>query len=584
MDPAIVNLTKAISLQESSKDGKTPSYDAVGDNGTSHGAYQWQPGNFEAAAKAAGLNPSDMSPENQNKVAYAQVKSYRDRGFTPAQIAAAWNAGETKAKDGSWQQNVGTTTINGKPIHYDTPGYVAGVNKYYRQLAGTGTSVSSETDYNPKPFSNPTNNSNTGAGQFDFAGGTAETPKAPDDSLLGQLGTNLGDAGQGVASAAQRGVSGEINPLSSAIQGAGAIGKGIGDVTNTVLTHTPIVGGLLKAGENVIGDLAQKAAGTGIGKSAIQGYQGFEQEHPEAAGDIGGLVNIATAIPMLKGLGLAKSAVTGAVERGLVGGTDSVLEAVAPKLSARETAEAISKRGTTQQGVLRKTVLNPDKRVQEIAGTVKENVPGFNPSKPLVYNINQTQQVVSKMADDLKQQVLASGKDKIYPFQELASKLNSIERPLLVSSDTTLNNAYDRVISKAMDIIKSNGGKVSNLLDARQEFDAFIQRQFPNLYNSETLTPMRQAVKDIRNGITNFTAGQMPEVALKESLLTQHRLITAIENMAEKAASGVSNEIGSTAISRVAARHPLITGLVKKGLHYGAEGLGVGAGLRALGE
>lgn len=130
-DQQALALTHAIALQESGRNG-TPNYNAVGDAGTSKGAYQWQPGNFESAAKNAGLDPSDFSPENQDKVAYSEVKAYKDKGYDPGQIASLWNSGSPN----NWQNHAGTTTINGKTISYDTPAYVKGVQKYYQQITG----------------------------------------------------------------------------------------------------------------------------------------------------------------------------------------------------------------------------------------------------------------------------------------------------------------------------------------------------------------------------------------------------------------------------------------------------------------
>lgn len=138
VDQAALTLARAIALKESGSGGLTPNYNAVGDAGTSKGAYQWQPGNFEAGASKYGLNPKDFSPENQDKVAYAQVLDMKNRGLQPDQIAASWNAGEGSLKNDRWKTNVGDTTIKGQKIHYDTPGYVKGVQDYYNQLFNQG--------------------------------------------------------------------------------------------------------------------------------------------------------------------------------------------------------------------------------------------------------------------------------------------------------------------------------------------------------------------------------------------------------------------------------------------------------------
>lgn len=149
----VLALTHAIALAES-QDPKTgkPNYNAVGDNGTSHGAYQWQPGNFAAAAKRFGLNPNDTSPENQDKVAYAQVYDLAiNKGYNPAQIASTWNSGSPD----NFKDHSGTVIIAGKPIHYDTPAYVGKVQGHYQQLIGGKPSPGAITAPPPAPVAPP---------------------------------------------------------------------------------------------------------------------------------------------------------------------------------------------------------------------------------------------------------------------------------------------------------------------------------------------------------------------------------------------------------------------------------------------
>ncbi len=250
-----------------------------------------------------------------------------------------------------------------------------------------------------------------------------------------------------------------------------------------------------------------------------------------------------------------------------------IVDMVSPKLTAAESADALAARGGTKTGILGTIKANIDPSVKRIADAVKANVPDFSPSKSLVQNINATKSAVSSLATDLKSKVVASGKDVIYPIKELKSALTNVERPTLIAADSTLNKAYDLVISKAVEIARDNGGKVSSLLDARQELDSFIGKQFPNLYSSDTLTPMRQAIKGIRNAMTDFTAEHLPDdVNLHDALTTQSRLLTAIENMSEKAASGVSKEIGTNVIERATTaikNHPVVAGAGAAAL-YGA--------------
>jgi hypothetical protein len=129
-DVQALALTKAIRQQESGGN-----YKAVGDAGTSTGAYQFQPATWKQYSKEIlGDENAEMSEENQNAVAYGKVKKWKDSGLGPAEVAAAWNAGEGSVRSGAWTKNVGTTSINGQQIEYNTPKYAQDVVNTFKQL------------------------------------------------------------------------------------------------------------------------------------------------------------------------------------------------------------------------------------------------------------------------------------------------------------------------------------------------------------------------------------------------------------------------------------------------------------------
>jgi len=121
LDPQAYRLFKAIREKESGGN-----YNAVGDNATSTGAFQFQDATWKGYAKdVLGDENAPMNKANQNQVAYKKIKSWKDSGWTPAQIAAAWNAGEQKALDGTWKTNIGYNQKIG--VSYNTPQYVGDV-------------------------------------------------------------------------------------------------------------------------------------------------------------------------------------------------------------------------------------------------------------------------------------------------------------------------------------------------------------------------------------------------------------------------------------------------------------------------
>lgn len=104
-------------------------YTAKGKSGE-WGAYQYTQPTWKAwAGKHLGDPNADLTPENQNQVAYKQIKEWKDQGYKPDQIASMWNSGKP-----DYQGNVG---VNKFGVNYDTPKYVEGVKQEYMKLKGT---------------------------------------------------------------------------------------------------------------------------------------------------------------------------------------------------------------------------------------------------------------------------------------------------------------------------------------------------------------------------------------------------------------------------------------------------------------
>lgn len=126
LDPQIVAMLRAIRHQESGGNYQARSKDG------GMGAYQftntWKPW----SQKYLGVANAPMTVVNQNKVAYARISEMKNKGYNPAQIAAAWNAGEGKVKNDAWKKMVG---VNKFGIKYNVPRYVKNVYAMYKQNA-----------------------------------------------------------------------------------------------------------------------------------------------------------------------------------------------------------------------------------------------------------------------------------------------------------------------------------------------------------------------------------------------------------------------------------------------------------------
>ena len=204
LDPQVVNLAKAI--RQSETGGK---FDATGDGGNSYGAYQFQKGTWDTAAQKYGVNADwkSATKEQQNEVAYKQIKEWKDQGKNVGQIASMWNAGA-----GEPDSYKGTFS-NGQPSvkagKFDVPKYAKSVADAYQKLKNGGT-VGADPN-NPSSTVNPDGSPKTEEykNQYDnVGGGESDTPN-PDSSAPGNV---ISDIGKG--------------------DYAGAIGSGIRNIGN----------------------------------------------------------------------------------------------------------------------------------------------------------------------------------------------------------------------------------------------------------------------------------------------------------------------------------------------------------------
>lgn len=127
IDKDALNLAKAIRHTETG--GSKDPYNQKGASGE-FGAYQYMPETYKALAKQH-LGDENAAPtvENQNKIAYSEIKRLKDAGKTPAEIASYWNSGKTDAYKKGLK---GTNTMG---VNYDVPAYVAKVSEKYKEFS-----------------------------------------------------------------------------------------------------------------------------------------------------------------------------------------------------------------------------------------------------------------------------------------------------------------------------------------------------------------------------------------------------------------------------------------------------------------
>jgi len=291
IDPKVKKLVSAIAQTETGQ----ASPDAYRKRGASgeYGRYQFMPDTWRSYASQAGINKplEESTIEDQNKVAYHKIKSLKDKGYTPAQIASMWNAGEGEpdAYKGTFSSGKPSKGVNAKGVQFDVPGYAQKVSAAYQNQQG-GTYL---------PPAPP-------AGAFTPAEGSGvqnvqNQLGIKPEGFLNQLGQNVTQAGQGIEKAVQDTKTGAINPASGVLQGVGAGAGLVGTTVDTALSNLPLgVGKAYQWGSEKLGQAIGGAA------EATGAADAFRNLSPETQGNIGAAGNIASVVPLFKALGTGK--------------------------------------------------------------------------------------------------------------------------------------------------------------------------------------------------------------------------------------------------------------------------------------
>lgn len=526
VDQQALALTHAIALQESGGSSGKPNYNAVGDAGTSKGAYQWQPGNFEAAAKSAGLDPNDFSPENQDKVAYSEIKGYKEKGYDPGQIASLWNSGSPN----NWQNHSGTTTINGKTISYDTPAYVKGVQKHYQELASQSNNPISPL-LSPTQQSTPIAPANPGStGDTGFLQGLQEDLSGTNPE---SLGTQAGNAIKGVGNFLFPSIGDAYHDLKgdstkTGLQQAGDLGStalsaatlipGV-DVVAAPLKAALLGGKAIEAGAEGA-NLASKAAPGllgGIGKNAAlggaygatQGIGSGSTDPTEIAGDatIGAVGGAALGVggKAISGL-LGKASEDGTLQKAI---QDTMpLENKATRIDAMRNSMPGEQGGVTRKGLLGTSTIIPS---DEDIARGKAVVPYLNGEKdPVaqVQNLNKGIQDVSKETDSFLDQNTAPAN-----FADMRNYMETNKPTASLQKDPVALENYNRATQDALDTLyatmkktaKASGDFGSNtsaadIRAARIAVDQQISKELgENTFGSPQYKGIKAAEIDTRN-------------------------------------------------------------------------------------
>lgn len=529
LDPKIVKVMGALKKIESGGD-----YNAVGDNGQSHGAYQWNKNNFKNQAKQFNLDPEDFSPANQNKVAYARIKSLKEEGKQPEEIAALWN-GAKKDAQGKY------TYIN--------PEY--GVK--FRKALGEGGQATNNgyqtTASLPAPTGVPQQQEDKG-----FLGNIADSFK----KRTGQAAEAISGAFTGKMAA----------PLISApLQVVGAAAGGVGDVLNEGAKLIPGV----KQGEELLAKGVGKLAATDIGKKVVGAGQSFADKNSELSKDIGAGLNIAGLVGGGVGGKIGATAVKGGIEsaaaKGVLGATaKGITENVATKRIASTVENMSEKELSKKAGRVGKNGGLIASESENRAGKILAGKTSKNPTKTfstIENEISTRGKGAEKYLEDNVQKI--SNQEDFDAFKVVKDSAKKYITP-------TDLKAYEEQIGVFQKILKGYGEyNTANYYKALKEYETQVTANLPK--GKEALmvpggSARIRAAKDVRKVVRDMIGKKHAE--FKDKMFDLASLYEARDTVAGHVAEYAKKNNSFTN------RYPKTTGLLKGAAKYGAVGLGLG--------
>lgn len=391
--------------------------------------------------------------------------------------------------------------------------------------------------------------------------GSPLTPEAMDQATPEQLSkvADLGGQAENAKKQATVGVQAAKVLFDPAIKFLGSAVRSPIDIVRSLFGKSPLSGkiGLPSGGEtqSIQSDFAQSTVPKVVSGeiSPLVATAGVVGETAGGAADVlgaAGAIKAGTKLAQPLGDVLAKKTLASAEQSAL----KKTVDIVSPKLTAKETAQAIAEGRGKPAGIFSKAKINPDQRLRDVAEATKGIVKGKDP----IEDVNNVRSALSKEAESL------SGKVKNVK-QAVSDKgvktwLDNVEKPIEIKADPTQNRKFDITKNALLKLVDRNEKNVSGMLKARKEFDALVQREFPNIYDRVN-APFRTSVTSMRNALNDAIESNLPDgFGYKESLKKQSLMYDAIDNISSKSV----DQIGKTSIQQkiggFVKKHPYITG------------------------
>lgn len=359
------------------------------------------------------------------------------------------------------------------------------------------------------------------------------------------------------------------------IAGAGSdvLGAGL-QVADDAMVNLP--SSAIKAVVGAIGSLPSgegkgRSLGAALGEAIPQDmakYKQWASQNPEAAEYVAATGNIASVLPM------GRASPSKAVGQGFEDMAETKLKQEVGKMASplvtAKSAEQALKYKKYSEDIFGKPVISlgdKEKRAVDIISTIDDIKTGKADKlykqqyaiKDKAYQISNDLTNRLKKYDNIKVKKDALVESLAAPiYQELADKR------YLTTQAGGLKESTDLMYQSFIDAINKNPRTPAGIMQARRDFDSFIETLQPNVFDEGKLTAYRGSKQIIRDKMNDFVANMVDDPNVKNDLYDSSSLLGAAENVGEKVA---------TRAGKVASENKSVSDTLRK---YAAGALGLG--------
>lgn len=349
---------------------------------------------------------------------------------------------------------------------------------------------------------------------------------------------------EGVKQGAQQEIQGlnNENPIKGALGFYGGLARTalrpIGAVAGAAFSPITEAPGI-KQGLEVAGGAIQKIPGV---EELQQKIAELQKNNPQIAKDLGDIFNTAILIGGGKTTASAGKELERAgqsIERSGIATAKAEKEKFTQSLVSPIETKAVKEAQvgrTVESGKFFKSdVVQPTPMEAAFAKEVSQ-IPGISSKNTFQKNFNIIKEFNSKQAKQLESDVAKY--DFIIPKRNILAQLrNSAEE--LQSSPLIVGDAEKtaaKLIKGAEEIIAKNKGTGSGLLKARKEFDAWVLKQKPKVFDAKAENAFTIANDKVRRTLNDILDNHATNLGVKDSLRKQSLLYRSMENIGVKAA------------------------------------------------